>query len=123
MDRLIGDDAMNTKMTTLALIACSLLPVAASAEAPRVESSRQVAYSDLDLASTAGRDHLDKRIALAVRQVCGSIDPRALSQVADIRRCRREAANTAARGRELALSTRGRREGVAMMTVDPTKMR
>ena len=112
------------KTLTLAAVAASTLFVApASAEAPqtvtsnRTAVSRTVGYGDLDLTSTAGQGRFDQRIAVAVRGVCGSASSRDLAELADIRRCRREAAATAANGRELALAANGRRGGVALLTV------
>lgn len=54
-----------------------------------------VSYADLDLSKSAGRDTLARRIATAVRQVCGGADARDLRGLADRNRCRAEASEGA----------------------------
>lgn len=106
---------MKTQTLVLAaLAACTLVPSVASADAGRVEFSRQVQFSDLDLTSAAGQHSLDQRIATAVRTVCGAYDGRVLIEVMQNRRCRGEALATAAVGRQFAMAQSARRTGVAM---------
>lgn len=50
-----------------------------------------VRYADLDLATTAGRQTLDRRISAAVERVCGSAEMRDLAAMAAVRQCRHAA--------------------------------
>ena len=62
----------------------------AIAAAPEVET-RIVRYADLDLGSTAGRAALDRRIAGAVRAVCGRASIQDLNGLHQVELCRDEA--------------------------------
>jgi len=113
------------KITNIVLAAAvfgAVAPVAAHADsAPQAqpntyEVSQSVAYHDLDLTNVQGRARLDARLALAVRNVCGTASSRDLREMARVSSCRRAAANGAASGRELALAATKRRSDVAMMT-------
>lgn len=73
------------------------IPVQA-APAPQV---RVVSTAGYDLASPAGRERLDRRVAAAVREVCGQASSADLRGLAEIRACR---IDTAAR---LALPAAG----------------
>jgi UrcA family protein len=59
-------------------------PVLAKPIAPEV---RTVAYADLDLSSTVGRATLDRRIAAAVREVCGEAASFDLARRHAVREC------------------------------------
>ena len=79
-------------------VALAFLSVApAVAEAP----TRAVSFADLDLSSAAGRDRLDRRIAAAIRKVCGSAYPIELRSVEEVRDCRYETAARVAADRHL----------------------
>ena len=109
---------MKTKTITFAVLAASaMLPALGHASPARVQTSENVEYRDLNLSSPEGRDRLDSRISAAVRKVCGTTKSRQLVELADVHRCRREATTVAARGREMALASRARSEGVALLTV------
>jgi UrcA family protein len=55
-----------TRLALIAFVASALLPAAAFAQAETAE----VRVDDLNLATQAGRDTLDRRIESAARQVC-----------------------------------------------------
>lgn len=111
---------MKTKTLMLvALAAGTFVPSIASAETGRVELSREVQFSDLDLTNDAGQQRLDQRIATAVRKVCGAYDGRVLTEVLQNKRCRREAMASAVVGRQFAMAQSARRTGVAM-AITPT---
>lgn len=64
---------MFARTATKALIATAAALVATTAfasPAPAQALTRTVSYSDLDLASAAGRDALDDRLNVAAREVC-----------------------------------------------------
>ena len=68
--------------------------------APRPPDVRIVSTAGFDLASPAGRARLDRRIAAAVRAVCGQASPADLRGRANIRACRADSfARLAAAGR------------------------
>jgi len=60
-------------------------------QAETVTSSVSVASTDLDLASAAGVATMKHRIAVAVREVCGTADVRDSQDMADYDSCRTEA--------------------------------
>ncbi len=99
------------------LIASTLIPATASAQAGLVQQTHEVSYNDLDLTSQAGRDHLDQRLRVAVKQVCGSANSRDLREMLQVRRCRREALATSTHGRDLAIANSTHRQGMAMAAV------
>ena len=111
------DDAMMKTIAFATLIASTLIPAAASAQAGLVQQTHEVSYNDLDLTSEAGRDRLDERLRLAVKQVCGSADSRDLREMLQVRRCRREALATSTHGRDLAIANSTHRQGMAMAAV------
>lgn len=57
-----------TKIASAALVLAVLAPLPAMAETRSV----RVSYSDLNLASAAGKARLDRRIAFAAKQICGT---------------------------------------------------
>ena len=80
-----------------AILTTAAIPAAASAQGLPVQA---VTYADLDLASAAGRQSLDRRVGAAVRRVCGRAWPLDLGAVEEVRRCRAGTfARTAADGR------------------------
>lgn len=74
---------------TIALLPFSMLVLAGAAAAVE-QSSVEVSYAGLDLASTAGTAELDRRIATGVRTVCGN-PGQDLRMRSEVRRCRAEA--------------------------------
>src|SRR5688500_14027165 len=68
-----------------AILTTAAIPAAASAQGLPVQA---VTYADLDLASAAGRQSLDRRVGAAVRRVCGRAWPLDLGAVEEVRRCR-----------------------------------
>ena len=66
------------------------LGVAASPAAAQSTSSVLVSYADLNLASTAGREILDRRIANAAGQLCGAYTAVDLTWAAAVLDCREQ---------------------------------
>ena len=64
------------------------LGVAAAPAAAQPIPSVLVSYADLNLASTAGREILDRRIANAAGQLCGAFSPVELNWAEAVRECR-----------------------------------
>lgn len=73
-----------TKIFIATLLAFTAAPALAEPPAP-VSSTVQVA--DLDLSSTAGQRKLDRRLAIAAREVCGTASPSDLVGQNDATRC------------------------------------
>lgn len=76
----------------LATAALAITPVAAAAQATQ-QRTTGVTFSDLDLATEAGREELDRRIDAAARQVCaiGESDVGTRIVTREKRTCYREA--------------------------------
>jgi UrcA family protein len=87
----------------------------AQAEAPSV----RVAYGDLNLSTTAGRERLDRRLAAAVKRVCPSVDVRDLAAQQAARRC---AADTRSNLKQTVASVLNR-QGVALASLSPSNAR
>lgn len=93
-----------------AAVAAALLAAPAFAQggapAPQV---RVISYADLDLASDAGRRQLDRRIAAAVADACGTASDADLHGKNLVGRCRTEAWGQANAQRASALASLDRR--------------
>jgi UrcA family protein len=77
------------------ILTAATLAAAAVCAAPAMAQDQdavtiKVAYSDLNLASTAGAAVLQRRIDAAVTQICGRVEGYDLQRTAAIVRCRRE---------------------------------
>ena len=81
----------NTALFTLALIASAAIiaPTASQAAEPTIVTSI-VQTADLDLKSADGLRELDRRIARAAREVCGTVSDADLAGKNDVRHCRAE---------------------------------
>jgi len=77
-------------ITRLVLPAIALGLLAATPAAAETLSA-SVAYGDLDLTKAEGRRVLDRRLARAVREVCGAVPMRNVSRLKAHRACRVEA--------------------------------
>ena len=93
-------------LISLAALGVALGAVPAFAESLTFESRPHVVrYTDLDLASKAGRTALDRRIRAAIDEACGTAsdaDPEGSNKV---RHCREEARNRAAIQRDRAIAS------------------
>ena len=77
------------------MLKCILLPVAVAASlsagfpatASSVEEVRVVSYADLDLTRQTGRQVLERRVAAAIREVCGAPVTKPLAEAAHQRAC------------------------------------
>lgn len=73
-------------VATIAAAALTLLSVAAPAHA--ASPAKRVAYTDLDLASPAGVETLNRRVRAAAKSVCGDAPAyRSLAENLRIARC------------------------------------
>lgn len=77
---------------------------------------REVHYGDLNLASDQGLATLNRRILIAVREVCDNGDMRQLSVFMQVRACRSESTARAFADRDAVLAERLAAHG------DPTKL-
>ena len=96
-------------LAAAALVAGLNIGLAAGA-APAFASSPEgitVSYADLNLASVAGRDILDRRIAGAAEQLCGQARPVELSWAAAVETCRAETIALTQPQRNAAVGLRG----------------
>lgn len=66
-----------------------------------------ISYADLNLASRAGRDTLDSRIANAASQLCGQFQPVELGWAAAVRACQDATIASAQPQRDAAVGLRG----------------
>ena len=66
-----------------------------------------VSYADLNLASDAGRDILDRRIAGAAEQLCGQYRALELGWAAEVKACRAETVALTQPQRNAAIGLRG----------------
>ena len=69
------------------LLVLALLATPAFAEPPSPATSI-VRVADLDLASQAGQRSLDRRLSLAIAEVCGTASDADLAGQNEVRRCR-----------------------------------
>lgn len=89
-----------TNILTMILSVAAIAPVAANAETVSV----RVDHADLNLATQSGRAVLDRRIALAAREICGSPDAEQnLALKMSARRCTKAVLKSAAPARLAAL--------------------
>jgi UrcA family protein len=95
-------------MKTLLAIAAAAAAFGA-APAPARDSApaqiRIVRYADLDLATKAGQAALDRRLAFAVRDVCGSASDADLHGKNVVRRCLAQTARAVSARRDAALAS------------------
>ena len=83
---------------------------AASAPASAEERRHVVSFADLDLSIAAHVRTLDRRIAIAVEEVCGTASDADPGGKNDVRRCRVETTARLTAERERAIASRGRPE-------------
>jgi len=81
--------------TAIGLAATSLLSINAHASDAIATAQKAVDYTDLNLAVPADVSVLYKRLQIAAKVVCGSVDGRQLRQVQQQRKCYRDALSTA----------------------------
>ena len=83
--------------------ALCLSPTAGRAD-PVEQVTRHIGYTDLDLATDAGRARLDRRLGAAIAEACGTASDLDLVGQNAVRRCRVAARQAAAAQRDLALA-------------------
>ena len=109
----------SARLATAALV-CGLAIFSLSAFADSTSGktrSVEVRYHDLDISTDKGAAELNKRVAFAIRRVCGSADIRNSIERQDMQRCRAEA--KARTSRDIALAMENASEGnrLASLTV------
>lgn len=97
-------------MFALALISASAFITPTVAQAPEV---RIVKVADLDLGTAAGRKALDRRIARAAIDLCGTASDADLAGANEVRACRDDAVAEAQAQVERRLAV-GRREPIVL---------
>jgi len=98
----------STSLASAAVAAGLLtLGLAASPAVAQPVETVLVSYADLDLASQIGRQRLDRRIAYAAEQVCGSFSPIELRWAAAVRSCQFETIADVAPQRDAAIGLHG----------------
>ncbi len=101
---------MFVRSTVLAAAAgaATLLTFGAAVPAlAQTEASVEIFYGDLDLADLRGRDILDRRIANAAAQLCGSFRSIEMDWAAAVRACRSETIALTAPQRNAAVGRSG----------------
>jgi len=94
-------------LAAIAAAAAASLSPALAQETP-ADRTHVVSFADLDLSRKADVRRLDRRIALAVEDVCGSASSADPAGRNDVRRCRVETTARLTSERERAISSRGR---------------
>jgi UrcA family protein len=102
-----------TKLIPLAALA-AILPLVPATASPTVTNRVVVSFQDLDLGSVRGRAALDRRIARAAEEVCGTASEADLAARNAVRRCR---AGTVEIGRAEAY-----RIAAAIQAAGPTRL-
>ena len=92
---------LKTLIPLALILSPALIPLAAKAQ-DRTQIAR-VSYADLDLSRPADRKALDRRLARALDQVCGSVRPGFLNPAPESLRCQAEARRAVATAREQAV--------------------
>lgn len=83
--------------------AITITPVVA---APPAAATRVVTTADLDLGSAVGQRLLDRRLMLAIADVCGTASDADLAGQNEVRRCRVDTRQRVARDRDQRLAER-----------------
>ena len=83
------------------------ISLAAAPAFARVPDGILVSYGDLNLASAVGRNILDRRIAKAAEQLCGTFSPLELTLNAAAEACRAETIALTEEQRNAAIGLRG----------------
>lgn len=95
---------MTTTKLAAALLAATLsVPASASGPPNAEQQSQTIGFADLDLTTPQGVATLDRRIANAVRSVCGWEDSRDLPAQSAVRECRAKAFADVADEREAVI--------------------
>lgn len=98
----------NTRKSNLSAIAFALAALTATipgqAFANGEPLTEDVHYGDLNLATQAGIDALDRRLDRAVKRVCGEPSPRSLSATRQVGKCREETWQSIEADREFAIA-------------------
>ena len=94
-------------LAAAALVAGLNIALAAAPAIAQAPAGIAVSFADLNLASVAGRDILDRRIAGAAEQLCGQARAVELSWAAAVETCRAETIALTQPQRNAAVGLRG----------------
>lgn len=87
----------------------------ATAAEPVQPPSMRVSYADLNIATPEGREALEKRVNLAIRQVCGGFVPASdLQKWAQFRQCQKVARQSTGVQIAVAVAKRGEAQQLAL---------
>ena len=106
----------NSNLPAIAFAFAALIAAVPSSARPGEETvTEQVPYGDLNLATAAGVEALDRRLDRAVERVCGAVTPRgSIQQGQLIRECMKQARQSIHGQREFAIANAtGNRPGWA----------
>ena len=97
-----------TRIFALAALTAASLSAPAMAQDAPDQRAQVVSYADLDLSSEAGRRALDRRIHVAVKEVCGTASDADVAGKNQVRRCLVDthAQLSSVRGKALELAAR-----------------
>lgn len=101
---------------SLLLFTLAATPVLAESPAP-VQARIVVPTADLDLGSISGQRTLDRRLAKAVVEACGSAADFDLAGSNDVRRCRDETRTSINANRDQLVELAGRSAPIAIVAV------
>jgi UrcA family protein len=105
----LTETTMKRPFAIAAIVAASLLTPALAQDAP-AERRQVVSIGDLDLSREAHVRKLNRRIAIAVAEVCGAASDADLAGKNDVRRCRAETTSRLTAERERAIGSKARRD-------------
>jgi UrcA family protein len=96
---------MNFKSIVSIIAFAQVVLLAAPVQAQAIDlDTRAVSYGDLDLSSSEGRKTLDRRLSLAVTQVCGEFSARSSLVNRKVRECREATIADANAQRDFAIA-------------------
>ena len=107
-----------TSIFSFSLLLFTLAATPVLAESPAPEHDRiVVSTADLDLGSISGQRMLDRRLAKAVVEACGSAADFDLAGSNDVRRCRDETTASINANRDRLVEMAGRSAPIAIVAV------
>lgn len=112
-------NTMKSTLPALVFAAAALVTAIPSATFAQVVTTERVPYADLNLASEAGIETLDRRLERAVKRVCGG-DARHMGLHQEIAECREKARAEILPQRSYAIArATGRQDGQAWAESSP----
>jgi UrcA family protein len=100
-----GEDRRMTMFKPLMMTALLVAAIPAFAGDKPVPPTARVTTADLDLSTASGRQTLDRRLRVAIDQVCAAADAAPRTGILPIDRCRSVAGSSARRQRNVLIAT------------------